>query len=320
MKPKKKPVTVDLFCGDCRKELEKTERDSIALSVWSPPYFVGKQYEEDYSYQGWQDLISETIALHASLLKPGGFLAINIADILCFKDDSMPKIMATNLRRRSKVTREDVLAAYARHPDANRHQIAKILGCSEQTVDRRLNGNNIRGGKYEAQTRVQLVGGLVQRWASDAGLYLYDRRAWVKDAAWENSRWHTVSYRAVDEFEHVFIFWRPGPTVVNRDKLSRTEWVEWGSRAVWQIPSVRSNDNHEAKFPIELPSRLIRLLTERGDTVLDCFLGSGTSGVAAVQNGRSFIGVERDQRYFDLASNAITSAQAKMTESLFSAV
>jgi site-specific DNA-methyltransferase (adenine-specific) len=75
------------------------------------------------------------------------------------------------------------------NPELNRYQLAKLLGCSEQTIDRRINGNNIRGGKYEAQTRVKIVGGLIEQWALEAGFYTYDRRVWVKDAAWQNSRW-----------------------------------------------------------------------------------------------------------------------------------
>ena len=104
--------------------------------------------------------------------------------------------------------------------------------------------------------------------AKDAGLYLYDRRVWIKDAAWENSRWHTISYRAVDEFEHIYIFWKPGITKVDRSRLSKQEWVNWGSRAVWEIASVRSTADHDSKFPIELPRRAIKLLTEPGDNVV----------------------------------------------------
>ena len=70
---------------------------------------------------------------------------------------------------------------------------------------------------------------------------LYDRRVWAKDPAWENSRWHTNSYRAVDEFEHLFFFWKPGITKVDRTRLTKAEWSEWGSRAVWHIPPVRAN-------------------------------------------------------------------------------
>ena len=297
------PIEVDKFhVGDARELLPQIAPDSVALSVWSPPYHVGKNYEKHMSFDDWQSLLRDVIAAHFAILKPGGFLAINIADILCFRDESMPRVQALTLsRRRHAITTEDVLAAKASNPTFNRDQLARLLGCSEQTIDRRLNGNNIRGGKHTAQTRVKLVGGLIEQMALDSGLYLYDRRVWVKDAAWENSRWASLSYRAVDEFEHVFIFWKPGVTKVDRNRLPREEWVEWGSRAVWQFPSVRANDIHEAMFPIELPLRCIRLLTDPGDVVLDCFMGSSTTARAAAATGRHFIGIERIPEYVTVA-------------------
>lgn len=298
----------EIHQGDALALLPRIKPESVSLSVWSPPYFVGKDYESHLSYEDWTALIAEAIRLHVPILKPGGFLAINIADILCFKDESMPRIPAMNLSgHRSPVTREDVLAAVRRFPHYSRYQLAEYLGCSEQTVDRRLNGNNIRGGKYATQTRIHLVGDLVEGAAYEAGLFLYDRRVWVKDAAWENSKWHTLSYRAVDEFEYVFVLWKPGTTVIDRSRLTPSEWVEWGSRAVWTIPSVRANDDHEAKFPVELPRRVIRLLTSPGDLVLDCFMGSGTTAVAAAHEGRDFIGIELEPRYVQLARRNVES-------------
>ncbi len=298
-----------VYSGDAVRLLPRMSPSSVALSFWSPPYFVGKSYETDLTFGAWQDLLRAVMALHAPILRPGGFLAVNIADILCFRDRGMPRVQAQSpTRRRSLVTRDLVLAAMAEHPGANRYELAALLGCSEQTIDRRLNGNNIRGGKYDTQTRVKVVGGLLEQWALDAGLYLYDRRIWVKDPTWENSQWHTLSYRAVDEFEYVYIFWKPGVTVVDRSRLSPREWKEWGSRGVWAIPSVRANDDHEAKFPLELPRRAIRLLTAPGDLVLDCFLGSGTTAVAAMLEGRRFIGIEREARYVALARRRIREA------------
>ena len=301
-----------IICGDNRVILPQIEPESIACSVWSPPYHVGKQYEVNMSYEAWEALLREVIKLQTPLLRPGGFLAINIADILCFKDVEMPRIMAENLkRRRSDITRDLVVETMREHPDYSRHEIARLLKCSEQTVDRRLKGNNIRGGKYGTQTRVKLVGGLLEQWALDAGLYLYDRRIWVKDAAWENSQWHANSYRAVDEFEYVYIFWKPGITTVDRTRLTKTQWIEWGSRAVWNIASVRANDNHEAKFPIELPRRIIQLLTAPRDIVLDCFMGSGTTAIAALQENRQYIGIDIMPEYVELARKAIQDFTAR---------
>jgi site-specific DNA-methyltransferase (adenine-specific) len=300
------PLSINqIHNGDSRELLKQIAPNSIACSVWSPPYFVGKEYEKYLSYEDWVGMLQTVIKHHHSILKPGGFLVVNIADILCFQDPTMPRIQAQNLRRqRCDITREEVLAAKSEHPDYNRNQLATLLGCSEQTIDRRVNGNNIRGGKYNTQTRVHLVSGLIEDAGVAAGLYLYDRRVWMKDAAWENSKWHTLSYRSVDEFEYLFFFWKPGETVVDRDRLTSAEWVEWGSRGVWRMPSVRANNDHEAKFPIELPRRVIKLLTAPGETVLDCFMGSGTTALAAIQEGRNYIGIELNKQYVASASAA----------------
>lgn len=295
-----------IYQGDARDLLPTITPNSLALSVWSPPYFVGKEYEADLSYTDWQNLLQTVIQRHFPVLKPGGFLVINIADILVFKDETMPRIQAEVVsRKRSPITREDVLRAQKEHPDFNRYQLAQLLGCSEQTIDRRLNGNNIRGGKSETQTRVKIVGGLIEKWALEAGFYTYDRRIWMKDAAWENSRWASLSYRSVDEFEYLYFFWKPGITKIDRNRLTTTEWRDWGSRGVWTIPSVRANDDHEAKFPLELPRRVICLLTDPGDTVLDCFMGSGTTAIAAYREKRHFLGIELDPRYVQLAQDKI---------------
>ncbi|MFB3891455.1 MAG: site-specific DNA-methyltransferase [Phycisphaerae bacterium] len=300
-----------ILLGDAREMLGRIRPGSVSCSIWSPPYHVGKDYEKDMTLRDWEGLLREVVYLHHKALKPGGFLAINIADILCFKDPAMPKIMAENVsRRKQAVTREMVVSAWRENPGFNRYQIADLLGCSEQTVDRRLKGNNIRGGKYTAQTRVKVVGGMIEQMGLDAGLYLYDRRIWVKDAAWENSRWHTISYRAVDEFEYIYIFWKPGVTKVDRSRLTKEEWINWGSRAVWSFPSVRANDDHEAKFPLELPRRLIRLLTEPGDLVVDCFVGSGTTALAAIIEDRRYLGIDNQPHYVAMAKKACEKALA----------
>jgi len=145
-----------------------------------------------------------------------------------------------------------------------------------------------------------------------AGFYPYDRRVWVKDAAWENSQWASLSYRSVDEFEYLYFFWKPGIAKFDRKRLSADEWKNWGSRGVWYIPSVRANDDHEAKFPVELPTRVIRLLTDPGDIVLDCLMGSGTTAVAAIRENRQYIGIEILEKYVDLARQRVSTENLTM--------
>lgn len=307
-----------VYCGDSRELMKQIEPASVALSFWSPPYFLGKDYEQDNTYASWQELLKDVIALHFDVLKPGGFMVINIADILAFQDEKMPKIMGTNpANRKCAVTREMILRAKMEHPEYNRDQIAALLNCSEQTVDRRLNGNNIRGGKYATGTHVKLVGGNLEQYAYDAGLFLYDKRIWKKDPAWANSKWTTNTLKAVSETEDLYVFWKPGEYVVNRERLSPEEWRDWGYRQIWEIPSVRSNDVHPAMFPMELAKRVIRLYTDKEDVVLDPFLGSGTTALAAIRTGRNFIGIEMMEKYADLAEKNVMNEQAVLCLDLF---
>ena len=283
----------NIYLGDSCKLLKLVEEESVSLSFWSPPYFLGKEYEKNESYTSWQSMLQDIIIEHKRILKPGGFLVINIADILSFEDLSMSKIMGLNpSNRKCHVTKEMILDAKEKYPDFNRNQLAELLHCSEQTIDRRLNGNNIRGGKYAPGTHVKLVGGNLEKYAYEVGLFLYDKRIWKKDPAWANSKWTTNTLKAVSETEDLYVFWKPGEYTVNRDRLTIQEWKEWGYRQIWEIPSVRENDNHPAMFPLALALRVIKLYTDENDIVLDPFLGSGTTALAAIKLNRRFIGIE----------------------------
>jgi site-specific DNA-methyltransferase (adenine-specific) len=302
----------NVYHGLSENLMQFIEPNSIALSFWSPPYFVGKEYEKGETYESWQKLLKEVIARHGDVIKPGGFMVVNIADILAFKDEKMPRIQAMNpANQKCAVTKQMVLDAKGKYPNYNRYQLAKLLGCSEQTIDRRLRGVNIRGGKHNVQTRVKLVGGNIEQYAMESGLYLYDKRVWKKDPAWENSKWTTNTYKAVSETEDLYIFWKPGEYIVDRNKLTSEEWKKWGYRQVWEIPSVRKNDDHEAKFPLELATRVIRLFSNPRDIVLDPFIGSGTTAVAAILNDRQFIGIDKEIKSFELSTKNIKNAYKK---------
>ena len=296
----------NIYHGDAQELLTEITPNSIALSFWSPPYFLGKDYELDETYDSWQLLLKNVIKLHYSILKPGGFMIINIADILSFKDENMPRIMGLNpSNRKCSVTKEQILKVIEEHPQYSRYELAAALNCSEQTIDRRLNGNNIRGGKYAVGTHVKLVGGNIEQYAYDVGLFLYDKRIWKKDPAWANCKWTTNTLKAVSETEDLYIFWKPGEYVINKDRLWEQEWKEWGYRQVWDIPSVRANNVHPAMFPLELAKRVIRLYTDEGDIVLDPFMGSGTTAIAAIETKRHYIGFDKCEKYVNLAKHNI---------------
>lgn len=92
---------------------------------------------------------------------------------------------------------------------------------------------------------------------------------------------------------------------IGRDKVYPTN--------VLHLATEVTNKRHSAAFPLELPSWFIRLFTKPGDVVLDPFIGSGTTAVAARKLGRQFIGIELKPEYFELAEAAI----AETTPSLF---
>jgi len=304
-----------IYHGFSENILPKLESNLIACSIWSPPYHIGKEYEKGQSFEEWKAMLKNIITLHMNILKPGGFMVVNISDILCFPDESMPKIQLSNPRKHKvKLTKEEILVVKEKNPHFNRNQLADYFGCSEQTIDRRLNGNNIRGGKYVTQTRVELVGGYLQKFGRDAGLFLYDRKIWKKDPSWQNSKWTSNTYKGVDEFEYLYIFWKPGEATINKAKLNKKEWVQWGSRSIWEFPSVRANKEHEAMFPIELPKRCIKLYTEENDVVLDPFIGSGTTAVAAIELGRAYIGIEKEEMYYKLALKNIQQKKEAMKQ------
>lgn len=287
--------TREIICADSRDYLRGLPAECVDLSFWSPPYHVGKSYEQDMTFEEWSDLIADVISAHSRIVKPGGFMVVNIGDILCFPDEDIPRFQANSVRgKKVSITKEEILAAWAERPGATRYEMAALLGCSEQTIQRRVEDNNVRGGKNTTSTKILLTGCLVSDWAKAAGFYLYDQRIWHKDPCWANSRWHSNSYRAVDEFEHIYVFWQPGITEYDRSRLTDEEWSEWGSRGVWEIASVRRNERHEAEFPEELARRVIQLFSPIGGLVIDPFVGSGTTALVAEQMGRRWIGIDSD--------------------------
>jgi len=73
-----------------------------------------------------------------------------------------------------------------------------------------------------------------------------------------------------------------------------------------------SNRNHSATFPVELPAWFMKLFTQPGDLVLDPFMGSGTTALAAVQLGRYFIGTDINKEYIELARKRVAQEQIRL--------
>ena len=71
------------------------------------------------------------------------------------------------------------------------------------------------------------------------------------------------------------------------------------------------NKHHPTEKPIRLMEILVELVTQEGDVILDSFMGSGSTGVAALNLNRNFIGIELDDEYFNIASERLVDSTTK---------
>jgi len=92
---------------------------------------------------------------------------------------------------------------------------------------------------------------------------------------------------------------------------ARLRWNGGGARAVWQT-DVERNNGHPTPKPLSLIQDWVRLFSDEGETVLDPFMGSGTTGAACVKLGRKFIGIETDPSYFHIACKRIEQATRQL--------
>jgi DNA modification methylase len=89
--------------------------------------------------------------------------------------------------------------------------------------------------------------------------------------------------------------------IKEKSRLTKDEWREY-TKTVWQIANV-TNPDHPAVFPLEIPSRLIKLFSFIGETVLDPFAGVGTTAKAALALGRKAICIEQNEHYVSRIHN-----------------
>ena len=168
-------------------------------------------------------------------------------------------------------------------------------------------------------------------YAMEVGFNLHDTMIWRKSTF---SAVGALKVRYAPVFEYMFVFSKGSPSTFNPIKDRKNKHAgthahgtfrqrdgsvrrvvghnvkriaEFGQRHnVWEITEVKhSKHNHPAPFPEELARDHILSWSNEGDTVLDPFMGSGTTGVAAKNTGRGFIGIELDAEYFDIARGRI---------------
>lgn len=131
--------------------------------------------------------------------------------------------------------------------------------------------------------------------------------------SWMNAR--SPRLRDVHEYVLVFAkqaFSRPDKGVSD---IERDEFMA-GTLSVWEIqPESAKRIGHPAPFPVALADRLIRLLSYQGDVILDPFMGSGTTAVAAVLGERHYVGYDVSPEYIELSETRIQAAREGLINS-----
>lgn len=122
--------------------------------------------------------------------------------------------------------------------------------------------------------------------------------------------WRSASNPVLrDAHEYILVFSKDSLGLKNPLKRPSTitsdEFLEY-TRSVWHFQTASAKKiGHPAPFPVELPSRLIKLYSFEGNVILDPFIGSGTTGMAAKQLGRHYVGYETVPEYCELANGRI---------------
>lgn len=174
--------------------------------------------------------------------------------------------------------------------------------------------------------------------AMECGFNLHDTMIWEKSTF---SAVGSLRWRYAPTFEYMFVFSKGSLRTFNpiKDKPNKNAGTifhgtvrqadgstkkiagsgqktvaDLGQRHnVWRINEEKSlNKLHPAVFPVALAQDHVISWSNPGDTVLDPFLGSGTTGVACANTGRNFIGIERDEGYFKIAEDRIAAARSPL--------
>ncbi len=176
----------------------------------------------------------------------------------------------------------------------------------------------------------------------EIGFNLHDTMIWEKDT---QPCHDPRNKRYKQYFEYMFILTRGKPNIYNEIQDYKTKnggKVIGGSKRrkdgsmrimgdnrrtvivkeymarknIWKI-NTQKKSQHPAIFPEQLANDHIISWSNKGDTIFDCFMGSGTTGKMALLNNRNFIGIEKDDKYFEISKNRIDQARQDAEQKLF---
>ncbi|GER78105.1 MAG: site-specific DNA-methyltransferase [Anaerolineae bacterium] len=158
----------------------------------------------------------------------------------------------------------------------------------------------------------------------DIGFKMRGEIIWAKGAgagvsmAWGS--WQSASNPVLrDTHEYILVF---SKGVFDRKKgdkentITKEQFMEW-TKSVWTMnPESAKKVKHPAPFPVELPYRLTQLYTFKGDIVLDPFMGSGSTAIAALKSERKYVGYDVDPEYIKIAEERIEPYKQQLVLSL----
>ncbi len=254
------------FEGDARNRLADLPDESVQLTVTSPPYNLGKDYADDIDDRrpiaAWRELMQEVISEVFRVTAPDGKVCINVAASFDSEDTS---------RYRRVPLRSHVVELCR---EAGLDFVDEFVWIKNQYA---THGDGALLGSYPYPTNVPV---------NQRHEYILVFRKYVSD-----------EYHGRRELP---------PTGSERreaSKLTSEEWREF-AQSIWELPrpSPATETDHTAVFPLELPRRLIALYSFAGDLVLDPFVGTGTTAVAAKRAGRDYVGIDHAESYIDTAA------------------
>lgn len=150
------------------------------------------------------------------------------------------------------------------------------------------------------------------------GLYIWDKRKIARFSSF-GSYPYPPNLFTTFPYEWITVFSKAGkrdkvnPEVKAKSKLTVKEWQDWAINSIWEMqPAKAKSEKHPAPFPIEMPRRLIKLHSFWGDLVMDPFMGTGTTALAALNLSRRVVGYELNSDYRELISRKLLGVKLEL--------